>query len=82
MMLVEKLELGDPKTKHYRDYFWGGWDQYRMKLAVGRDLRLNPPQHGELLNTFGYPYAQIGTKTLDWLDPVSKKNNFNQIEAE
>ncbi len=76
MMLVEKLEPADPKTKHYRDYFWGGWDQYRVKLAMGRDLRLNPPQHGVPLNTFGYPYAQIGTETLDWLDPKTFKYTF------
>lgn len=76
MMLKEKLELGDAKTKHYREYFWGGWDQYRVKLAVGRDLVLNPPQHGEPINTFGYPYAQIGDKTLDWLDPKTFKYQF------
>ncbi|MEA3548799.1 MAG: transglutaminase domain-containing protein [Thermodesulfobacteriota bacterium] len=76
MMLKQKLELGDAKTKHYREYFWGGWDQYRVKLAVGRDLVLNPPQHGDPINTFGYPYAQIGDKTLDWLDPKTFKYSF------
>ena len=70
-MLKEKLTLDNPKTKEYRDYFWGGWDQYRVKLAMGRDIQLNPPQHGVALNTFGYPFAQIGTRTLDWLDPES-----------
>jgi transglutaminase-like putative cysteine protease len=69
MMLKENLTLGDEKTKGYQDYFWGGWDQYRVKLAMGRDLLLNPPQHGATLNTFGYPYAQIGSRTLNWLDP-------------
>lgn len=69
MMLKENLTLGDEKTKGYQDYFWGGWDQYRVKLAMGRDLQLNPPQHGATLNTFGYPYAQIGSRTLNWLDP-------------
>ncbi len=68
-MLKENLKLGDAKTNGYRDYFWGGWDQYRVKLAMGRDLQLNPPQHGAPLNTFGYPYAQIGNKTLDWREP-------------
>ena len=76
MMLKHKLELGDAKTKAYREYFWGGWDQYRVKLAVGRDLVLNPPQDGATVNTFGYPYAQIGGKTLDWLDPKTFKYSF------
>ncbi|MCF8056366.1 MAG: transglutaminase family protein [Desulfocapsa sp.] len=79
MMLKEKLELGDAKTKHCREYFRGSWDPYRVKLAMGRDLRLHPPQHGEPLNTFGYPYAQIGTKTLDWLDPESFKYTFDKL---
>jgi transglutaminase-like putative cysteine protease len=76
MMLKEKLTLSDDRTRQYREYFWGGWDQYRVKLAMGRDLRLNPPQHGPALNTFGYPFAQIGTRTLDWLAPETFKYIF------
>lgn len=67
-ILVEKLAANDPKVKEYRDYFWGGIDPYRMKLAVGRDLTLNPPQAGAPLNTFGYPYAEVGGKPLDFYD--------------
>jgi transglutaminase-like putative cysteine protease len=73
MMLKHDLELDDQKTKEYREYFWGGWDQYRVKLAVGRDVDLNPLQSGSPLNTFGYPYAEIGGQALDWLDPASFK---------
>lgn len=72
-MLVENLELGDARTKKYRDYFWGGWDAYRVKLAVGRDLLLNPRQAGTPLNTFGYPYAEVGGEPLDWLAPATFK---------
>ncbi len=82
MMLKEKLALGDAKTQHYRDYFWGGWDQYRVKLAMGRDLSLNPQQQGAPLNTFGYPYAQIGSTTLDWLDPKTFKYTFTFRQRE
>lgn len=70
-MLVEKLELNDPKTKAYRDYFWGGIDAYRVVIATGRDLILNPPQEGQLLNNFGYPYAEIGGKVVDFYQPKS-----------
>ena len=73
MMLTQKLNLDDQKTKEYRDYFWGAWDAYRVKLAVGRDVALNPPQAGRPLNTFGYPYAEVGGKPLDWLDPANFK---------
>jgi hypothetical protein len=57
-MLVEKLELSDPKVKEYRTYFWGGIDAYRVVLTKGRDLKLNPPQADAPLNTFGYPYVR------------------------
>lgn len=73
MMLKHDLKLEDQKTKEYREYFWGAWDQYRVKLAMGRDLILNPPQHGSPINTFGYPYAEVGRKVLDWYDPSSFK---------
>ncbi|PHR26205.1 MAG: transglutaminase [Desulfotalea sp.] len=73
MMLKHDLQLTDKKAKEYRDYFWGAWDQYRVKLAVGRDLILNPAQEGAPLNTFGYPYAEVGGKVLDWLDPKTFK---------
>jgi hypothetical protein len=43
-MLVEKLDIKDPKTKEYQDYFWGGIDPYRVAIAKGRDLILNPRQ--------------------------------------
>jgi transglutaminase-like putative cysteine protease len=68
-MLVEKLELADPKAKEYRAYFWGGIDAFRVALAKGRDLKLNPAQAGAPLNTFGYPYAEIDGKPLDFYNP-------------
>ncbi len=71
MMLVEKLAEDDPKAKEYREYFWGGLDPYRFRVAVGRDLMLNPPQAGPPLNTFGYPYAEVGGTPLDWYDAKS-----------
>ncbi|QWV99274.1 transglutaminase domain-containing protein [Geomonas nitrogeniifigens] len=79
-MLVEKLELKDAKTSEYREYFWGGIDPYRFKIASGRDLVLNPPQAGAPLNTFGYPYAEVGGKVLDWYDPkgFSYRINFKE----
>ena len=45
--------------------------QYRVKLATGRDIVLNPAQTGPPLTTFGYPYAEIGAKVLDFYDPAT-----------
>ncbi|GFO66459.1 hypothetical protein GMLC_00380 [Geomonas limicola] len=79
-MLVEKLELKDAKTREYREYFWGGIDAYRFKLAQGRDLVLNPPQAGAPLNTFGYPYAEIGGTPLDFYEPKGFSYTINYLE--
>jgi transglutaminase-like putative cysteine protease len=76
-MLVEKLELGSPRVTELRDYFWGGVDAYRFQLASGRDLVLNPAQAGQPLNTFGYPYAEVGGKPLNFYDPKSFSYQLN-----
>ena len=73
MMLKQNLKITDSKTEEYRAYFWGNVDAYRIKLGEGRDLTLNPPQAGEPVNYLMYPFAQVGDKTLDWLDPATFK---------
>ncbi len=69
MMLGRKLKPGDPVPEDLLEYYWGGADPYRVKLGVGRDLTLNPPQAGPAVNYLMYPFAQVGGATLDWLDP-------------
>ncbi len=71
MMLKGNLRAGDPETKKLQEYFWGGWDAYRVKLARGRDLVLNPAQQGGPLNTFGYPYAEVDGEPLDFYDSAA-----------
>lgn len=52
----------DPsKTK----YFFGAIDTDRVMFSMGRDIRLVPPQKGELLNYFVYPYAELDGKPYD-----------------
>ncbi len=71
MMLKRNLSLDDKETDQLRRDYWAGVDPYRIKLSTGRDIVLNPKQHGEALNYFMYPFAQIGSRTLDYLDPES-----------
>ncbi|SPF35508.1 Transglutaminase domain protein [Syntrophobacter sp. SbD1] len=78
-MLVENLKLEDPKTAEYIAYYWGGIDPYRIKLAIGRDITLNPPQAGKPLNNFGYPFAQVGDSTIDWLAPATFKYKITYL---
>lgn len=79
-MLVEKLELTDPKVSEYREYFWGGIDPYRVAIAAGRDLVLNPKQSGPPLNTFGYPYAEVGGKAMDFHKPAAFSYSYSFTE--
>lgn len=72
-MLTEQLTLESPRSAELRSYFWGGIDPYRIKLSSGRDLTLTPPQQGAAVNYLMYPFAQVGDKTLDWLDPAGFK---------
>lgn len=76
MMLKRHLTLKDKETSLWRDYFWGAWDPYRIELARGRDIVLNPQQKGKPLNNFGYPYAEIDGQAIDSLDPDSFQYKF------
>ena len=80
MMLKKKLKLGDPETRKLRAYFWGGWDPYRVRLARGRDLILNPRQQAGPLNTFGYPYAEVGGQPLDFYNPSAFRYTITSQE--
>jgi len=76
-MLVENLKLDSSRIVELRDYFWGGIDAYRFQLATGRDLVLNPAQAGAPLNTFGYPYAEVSGKPIDFYDPKGFTYQFS-----
>ena len=45
-----------------KDYFFGAHDDNRVQFTVGRDIRLDPPQQGDPLNYFIYPYAELDGK--------------------
>ena len=45
-----------------KDYFFGAHDDNRVQFTRGRDIRLDPPQQGQPLNYFIYPYAELDGK--------------------
>jgi hypothetical protein len=63
-MLTEILDLDNPKTKEYREFFWGGIAPHRVLIAQERDVLLNPPQTGQLLNTHACLYAETMANSL------------------
>ena len=52
------------KHPEKKDYFFGAHDDDRVQFTIGRDIRLDPPQQGEPLNYFIYPYAEVDGKPL------------------
>jgi transglutaminase-like putative cysteine protease len=45
-----------------KDYFFGAHDDNRLQFTVGGDIRLDPPQQGDPLNYFIYPYSELDGK--------------------
>ena len=53
------------KHQEKRDYFFGAHDDNRIEFSMGRDLKLNPAQQGDLLNYFVYPYVEVAGKKFE-----------------
>lgn len=62
-ILEKKISL--EQAKPLREYYFGAVDESRIAIGTGRDLVLNPPQAGEPLNYFMYPYAEADGKPLN-----------------
>ncbi|OGW60484.1 MAG: hypothetical protein A2V83_09275 [Nitrospirae bacterium RBG_16_64_22] len=50
------------KDKARKAYFFGTLDPNRIEFTTGRDILLAPPQNGERLNYFIYPYVEVDGK--------------------
>ena len=66
------------KNPAQRDYFFGAHDQHRVLFTTGRDIRLAPPQQGEPLNYFIYPYAEVDGKKFTG---VETRFSFRDLPA-
>ena len=67
LMLNENLILEDEKVIVARDYYFGNQSETYVDFSTGRDIILNPPQDGDPLNYFMYPYAEIDGEPLDFI---------------
>jgi len=64
------------KDPSRREYFFGAHDENRVEFSRGRDLVLAPPQKGEPLNYFVYPYAEADGKPIE----VERTIRFRDLE--
>ncbi len=60
---VDISEAWKSKTKY--EYFFGAVDENRIEFSEGRDIVLEPPQHGGPLNYFVFPYVEIDGEPFD-----------------
>jgi len=62
-ILEKKMTIKEAQP--LREYYFGAVDENRVAFGTGRDLKLNPPQQGEPLNYFMYPYAEVDGRPLN-----------------
>jgi transglutaminase-like putative cysteine protease len=53
------VDISEAWQQSKKEYFFGANDVNRVQFTVGRDLELNPKQHGTPLNYFIYPYTEL-----------------------
>ena len=59
------MDATEGKKSGNPELYFGRLPPNRIQFALGRDLVLEPPQHGEPLNFFVYPYAEVEGKVLE-----------------
>jgi transglutaminase-like putative cysteine protease len=68
------------KHPEKKNYFFGAHDDNRVQFTLGRDIRLDPPQQGELLNYFIYPYGEVDGKPLALESKFSFQDRLNDSD--
>ena len=63
--MLEKKVKYPMDAKNVVEYYFGVVDESRIAYQTGRDIVLNPPQRGNKLNYFMYPYAEVDGKPFN-----------------
>ncbi len=73
------VDASEAKKSGKLDYFFGTLCENRIHFTTGRDIVLNPPQKGEPLNYFIFPYAEVGGKKFSG---VKSEFNYKRVALE
>ncbi len=69
VMIEKNLDVAGAKA--YREYYFGGVDEFRIVLQKGgRGLALSEG-NAEKINYFMYPYSEVDGKPLDYCNPAT-----------
>ncbi len=71
LVLKEGIEKTSPRARELAGKFFGFWENNWMALNHARDFDLYPANAQGLLDTFGYPYGEVGGEYLDPFGPAS-----------
>ena len=71
-------DASEAKNKGLKDAYFGTLPNDRIEFSLGRDVVLDPPQHGEPLNYFIYPYAEVDGKAAG---DVKRSFRFKRLDA-
>ncbi len=72
------IDATEAKKTGKVDEYFGTLPANRIEFSRGRDLVLNPPQKGEPLNYFIYPYAEVEGNPIS---TIEKKFSFQKIKS-
>lgn len=67
------------KDPSRREYFFGTVDENRVALSVGRDIVLDPPQEGEPLNFFVFPYCEVDGQPFQGVNRKVRYSDIREI---
>lgn len=70
------VDASEAKKKGMQDAYYEKLPNDRIEFTAGRDIVLNPPQKGEPLNYFIYPYVEVGGKSVD---PPKAEFRFRRV---
>lgn len=72
------VDASEAKKSGKPDRYYGYLPPDRIEFSAGRDLVLEPPQAGEPLNYFIYPYAEIDGKPVEG---VKREFHFKRLDG-
>lgn len=71
LVFKEGIEKTSPRARELSDKFFGFWENNWMAFNHARDFELYPANAQGILDSFGYPYAEVDGEYLDPFDSSS-----------
>jgi transglutaminase-like putative cysteine protease len=79
VMLAKNLDLAGARS--YREFYFGGLDEFRIQLQKGGRGLTFPEGNAEKVNYFMYPYAEVDGRPLDYCVPSAFRYKIDFAEG-